>query len=77
MVWGVHGSRGVHGLGGAWFQGGAWSWGVIWSRGDALSRKCLVETPPQSYCCGRYTSYWNAFLFCEDFLYLLGVMYWT
>ena len=27
-------------------------------------RGCLVETPPQdSYCCGRYASYWNAFLF--------------
>ena len=25
---------------------------------------CLVETPPRDgYCCGRYASYWNAFLF--------------
>ena len=22
-----------------------------------------VETPRDSYCCGQYTSYWNAFLF--------------
>ena len=24
---------------------------------------CLVETPRDGYCCGRYASYWNAFLF--------------
>ena len=24
---------------------------------------CLVETLPDGYCCGRYASYWNAFLF--------------
>ena len=23
---------------------------------------CLVETPPDGHCCGRYASYWNAFL---------------
>ena len=29
---------------------------------------CLVETPPRDgYCCGRYASYWNAFLYCSDF----------
>ena len=26
---------------------------------------CLVETPPDGYCCGRYASYWNAFLLRE------------
>ena len=31
--------------------GGACSWGG-----------CLVETPPDGYCCGRFASYWNAFL---------------
>ena len=29
----------------------------------ASSRGCLVETPRDGYCCGRYASYWNAFLF--------------
>ena len=32
----------------------------IWPRG--------VETPRDGYCCGRYASYWNAFLFCEFFI---------
>ena len=52
----VHrGGPGPGGLPGPW--GGAWSRGV-WSGG------CLVETPlPDGYCCGRYASYWNAFLF--------------
>ena len=38
--------------------------------GGICSRGCLlpggVETPPpeaEGYCCGRYASYWNAFLF--------------
>ena len=30
--------------------------------GDLLPGGCLVETPPDGYCCGRYASYWNAFL---------------
>ena len=31
------------------------------------SEGCLVETPRDGYCCGRYASYWNAFLFTIDF----------
>ena len=31
--------------------GGAWSWGV-----------CRTPSPRDGYCCGRYTSYWNALL---------------
>ena len=31
--------------------------------GGAYSGGELVETPPDGYCCGRYASYWNAFLF--------------
>ena len=33
-------------------------------RGD-VSQHALRQTPPQAdgYCCGRYASYWNAFLF--------------
>ena len=59
--------------------GGAWSGGVAWSMG----RGCLVwgvpalgggvpdpggvPPSPNGYCCGRYASYWNAFLFTHDF----------
>ena len=50
MVWGVYGP------GGCMVLGGAWSWGVHGPGG------CLVETPPDGYCCGRYISFWNAFL---------------
>ena len=41
----------------AW-SGGAWSRGVSAPGG-------LVQTPPDGYCCGRYASYWNAFLLCD------------
>ena len=53
--WGwVPGPRGCLIRGGcAWFWGGMW----VWSGG------CLVETLPDGYCCGRYQSHWNAFLF--------------
>ena len=40
--------------------GDAWPGGVSAPRG--VSGGCLVP-PPDSYCCGRYASYWNAFLF--------------
>ena len=30
----------------------------------ATTEGCLVETPPDGYCCGRYASYWNGFLLC-------------
>ena len=44
-------SQGVPGPGGGVFAlGGCWSQGGAWWR------------PPDGYCCGRYTSYWNAFL---------------
>ena len=43
-------SKGVPG------PGGVCSWGVSGPRGVCL------ETPPDRYCCGRYASYWNAFL---------------
>ena len=32
--------------------------------GGVLSQHALKQTPPDSYCCGQYASYWNAFLFC-------------
>ena len=52
--------------GGAWsgrLGGGAWSGGVPGLGGLLRGGGCLVETPSDSYCCGRYVSYWNAFLF--------------
>ena len=64
--------------GGAWsggclVWGGLVPWGA-WSQGGAWSRGCLVPgwgclvlgvpggDPLNGYCCGRYASYWNAFL---------------
>ena len=66
---------GVPGLSGCLVPGGgAWSRGGVWSRGLSGPGGCLglgvsslggvwVEIPRDGYCCGRYTSYWNAFLF--------------
>ena len=62
LLWGGGAySRGVPGPGGGclvWeglLPGGACSqWG-----GEGV---CLVGTPRDGYCCGRYASYWNAFL---------------
>ena len=60
--------------GDAWSQGGAWSWGVsapggYLFRGMSVPRgvgisACTEADPPgrDGYCCGRYASYWNAFL---------------
>ena len=47
--------------------GGVWSRGVPGPRGTCSggmpsSGGCLMETPQNGYCCGRYASYWNAFL---------------
>ena len=47
---------GMPGLG-AWL-GGAWSWAD-------LPLGVPGGDPQDSYCCGWYTSYWNAFLFCN------------
>ena len=55
------GPRGVPGPG-----GGAWSWGVPGPRGVPSLRGTGSGgpggDPPDGYCCGRYASYWNAFL---------------
>ena len=38
--------------------------GVSGPGGCLVLGGCLVETPPRDgHCCGRYASYWNAFLF--------------
>ena len=63
------------GGGGCAWSRGARSWEVpgprgpgpgwnAWSRGVSGTGRCLVETPTDGYCYGRYASYWNAFLFC-------------
>ena len=68
--WGVSGSgdawsRGVSARRGCLVQrgsapggGGAWSSGGAWSGGGEVWR-----LPRDGNCCGRYASYWNAFLF--------------
>ena len=78
LVWGVSAlggawSEGAWPRGGAW-SGGCLLWGVPgprgvpggdppdgYSRGVFGPRGCLLD-PPDGYCCGRYASYWNAFL---------------
>ena len=52
-------------------EGGVWA-GSACSQGGCLVWGCLVETPhpSDSYYCGRYASYWNAFLFLKLYLTL-------
>ena len=71
---GLQGGLQAHTQGGSW-GGSAWGvpapgrclvlgWGCLVLGGGCLLRGgCLVEIPPDSYCCGRYASYWNAFLY--------------
>ena len=65
LVWGVPSPRGCLVLGGL-LLGGVCSQGGAWSQGE---EGCLIPgsawwTPPgDGYCCERYASYWNAFLF--------------
>ena len=54
--------------------GGACSRGVSAPRG-VCSGVGGVETPRDGYCCGRYASYWNAFLFIYLFISFLPVLY--
>ena len=39
-------------------------------RGGLVSQHALRQTPPgrDGYCCGRYASHWNAFLFVKMFV---------
>ena len=57
-------SRGVPGLGGSTLGGSALGRCLVLG-GGVVSQDALRQTPPgrDSYCCGRYASYWNAFLF--------------
>ena len=64
--------RGVHGPGGCMVPGVCMVPGGPWSRGGlVLGVHGPVGVPggppPDGYCCGRYVSYWNAFLFFLQF----------
>ena len=67
LVWGgCLSQRGVPGLGVCLVPGGGGLLlGGAWSRGGGGIRACTEADPPRrdGYCCGRYASYWNAFLF--------------
>ena len=49
-------------LGGAW-QVGICGWGVYMGRGVCVAGGTCAHSRRDGHCCGRYTSYWNAFLF--------------
>ena len=62
--------------GGASSQGGLLPGGWCLLQEGVYSRGGLVGTPQDGYCCGRYASYWNAFLLVESF-YTQGTKYKT
>ena len=63
LVQGVPAPRGA-GLGGACF------WGVpAPGGGGCLVRGVPGGDPPDGYCCGRYASHWNSFLFIQNYLF--------
>ena len=71
-VGGMCGSGGVHGRGNVWqgvcMAGGMHGGGHAWQRGHAWQGACIPCMPPNTTrcsrsMCGRYASYWNAFLF--------------
>ena len=79
---GVWSGEGVWSWGGTWSRGGGvWSWGVpgpgvggCWSRGRGVpgptgvcSGGGWLVPGGDGHCCGRYASYWNAFLFLLKF----------
>ena len=58
------GWRGICSPGGAWSGGGLLPWGVPAPAGEGFAPGWGVWRPPHDgYCCGQYTSYWNAFLY--------------
>ena len=64
LVWGVLDPRGWSGPGGGGclIPGGLVR-AVPGPVGGLVPVECLVETPLDSYCCRRYASFWNAFLY--------------
>ena len=68
---GMPGPVGVPGLGGACSGGvclvrGCLVWGVPAPGGCLLQGGVPGGEPPNGHCCGRYASYWNAFLLGEE-----------
>ena len=65
---GMPGPRGVSAPGVSVPGGGCLLWGGVpgpGKRGVVVSQHALRQTPGRDgHCCGRYASYWNAFLFC-------------
>ena len=75
----VNGGGKLPGPGGYLVRGGSarrggWSWGFCSGGVSALGGVCSMGglpgsggvpggDPPDGHCCGRYASYWNAFLF--------------
>ena len=39
--------------------------GCLQAHNRGVSQHALRQTPPNGYCCRRYASYWNAFLFLD------------
>ena len=47
--------------------------GGLQAHNQGVSQHALRQTSPNSYCCGWYTSYWNAFLYVHIYV----GCYWT
>ena len=63
--------------GGCLLQAGACSRGDVCSWGVPARGEGRLETPgADGYCCGRYASYWNAFLFYNAIVFL-PTQYWN
>ena len=54
---------GCLGLGGCLVPGGSGPGGGVPAPGGSGPEGVPGGDPPDGYCCGRYASYWNAFLF--------------
>ena len=64
--------RGVPGPEGCLVTGGCLAWaGGPGPSGGLILGGCLWRPPRDGYCCGRYASYWNAFLFITVFVILI------
>ena len=78
-AWSQGGAWSWGGVPGPMGGGGAWSRGTLvlggaWSRGRCLVPGGAWWRPPDGHCCGRYASYWNAFLFLNYFSFFLAVL---
>ena len=57
--------------------GGCLVWGVCSRRGGIPACTEADPLPPgrDGYCCGRYASHWNAFLFEDDFAFAFAIAF--